>query len=541
MMRLSVLLVVLASSAVAMAQDQVTETPKVVSVGPALPDQVVDLYIPPTRANRPVATTMKGVHFLSPEQTSWDLIYSPTLQEQPIVATRGYAKSSKALYVIHKGGVAVTKSGGEEWTETRMNGFSVATFVDLIVHPSDRNNAFILNRNAAWITQNNGERWAAWELPGAAEDAVGMGFAERGDEAVLVYATNRSVYLSDSTFRDWTTLSREPQGPRLFSVSPTFATVQLANGTLRGYDLTRPGFTIEQPETALANGLATDPTGYGAFILQEDSTLLGGVFGLEATPSNLYTSNSSLQSLTLHPRESNAYYFAEGTQVRLASNLLPSFPQTALAAEQFVLMGVSEELQTSTNATGSGNNAEQALLILNEVMAAQPPLEEVVEKALRFSSYSEKDAENWKANVRRKNLVPEVVVGAGATERPLGQNRTVQNVDRFGVPTTEDIRQDDTTEYMGNYGVELRWNLGGLVFDKEELMVSEETRKRNEARNALITQVTDLYYRRIELLVQMKMNKNTGTLENAVQNELRLRELTDSLNALVGSVVVRDF
>lgn len=523
------------------AQQPVASPRTAQNVGPALPEQVVDLYIPPTRANRPIASTMSQVYFLSPEQTSWVSLYAPSLQDQPIVATRGYAKSSKALFIVHKGGIAVTKTGEGPWAETRINGFSAATFVDLVVHPEDRKSAFLVTRNAAWFTENSGERWAAFEMPGSAEEAVGISFATDQDQPVLVYATNNSVYRSDAKFRDWTTLSREPNGPQLFHASNSFATVQLSNGTLRGYDLSRPGYTIEQPFTTLGSVLTTDDSGLGTYYFQEGSAIHAGVFGSNAAPSIAYSATGPIHALTGHPRLANAVYWVEGNQVRLLENVLESFPATPIPSDQFTLNEVEEDSINDTKISQGNINSSEAAIILNDIIAIQPPLEEVVEKALKFSSYSDTEAEEWKANVRRKNLVPEIVVGAGATERGLGRNRTVQNVDRFGVATTDDIRQDDTTEYMGNYGVELRWNLGGLIFDKEQLMVSEETRKRNEARNALITQVTDLYYRRIELLVQMKLGKDTGTLENAVQSQLRLRELTDSLNALVGSEVVRDY
>ena len=64
-------------------------------------------------------------------------------------------------------------------------------------------------------------------------------------------------------------------------------------------------------------------------------------------------------------------------------------------------------------------------------------------------------------------------------------------------------------------------------------MAQKETRKRNEQRNALITQVTDLYFRRLELLVQQRMRK-PGTTEEALQAKLRLRQMTATLNEITG-------
>jgi len=64
-------------------------------------------------------------------------------------------------------------------------------------------------------------------------------------------------------------------------------------------------------------------------------------------------------------------------------------------------------------------------------------------------------------------------------------------------------------------------------------LAQKETRKRNEQRNALITQVTDLYFRRLELLVQQRMRK-PGTTEEALQAKLRLRQMTATLNEITG-------
>lgn len=504
-------------------------------VGPALPGPIVALYVPPTRSARPVAATAGEVLFLNAKTPTWDRLYSAAPKDQPIRALAGYAKSSKALYIAHSSGVATTRDGGASWVEAHPSGYSAASLFALTVHPADRKQAIVAVQGAAWHTTDAGANWSGYELPGSAEKGVALAFTTLQEKPALVYCTDKAVYYSGVDLKSWTTLSRQPSGPMLAATQGALTVVLTSGGNLEAYDLRRPGNRLSQPAgKASFSALALDSSAFGGVFLAGPQGVDFVLLGSEAKATVLAGTPSNAANLQAHPRSANGICWSSGNQVYRLVEGAKDFPAAAIAVDKFQRPADTAPVVASVAPSAASADVEkEASAILDEIMARQPPVEEVVAQALNFASYHPKEAEQWKRDVRRKNLIPTLAVRAGERERALDRYDHVTNVDRYGAETQEDLYSSDDTEYMGEYGVELRWSLSGLMFDKEQLMVSEETRKRNEQRNALITQVTDLYFRRLELLVQQRMKK-PETAEEAVQGKLRLRQMTAMLNEIAG-------
>lgn len=506
------------------------------SVGPALVGPVVALYVPPTRSARPVAATASEAFFLNAKAPVWDRLYSAAPKDQPIRAISGYGKNSKVFYLAHATGVASTRDGGGTWVEAHPSGYSATSLFALTVHPTDRKQALLAVQGAAWQTTDAGANWSTYELPGAAERGVALTFTTLAEKPALVYCTDKAVYYSGPDLRSWTTLSRQPSGPVLAATQGALTVVVTSGGTLDAYDLSRPGYRLSQPlGHAAANAIALDSSAFGGVFLASPQGIDFVALGTDAPAATLAGTPANAATLQAHPRAANGIYWTSGNNVYRMVGGAKDFPVAAITVDKFErIADGTANIPNNEAATAADADAEkEAALILDEVMAHQPPIEEVVAQALNFANYHPKEAEQWKRDVRRKNLIPTLAVRGGARERTVDRYDQVTNVDRFGAETREDLYADDDTQYMGEYGVELRWSLSGLMFDKEQLMVSEETRKRNEQRNALITQVTDLYFRRLELLVQQRMKK-PATTEEALQAKLRLRQLTATLNEITG-------
>jgi len=494
---------------------------------------VVAVYVPPTRSERPIVATDSEVLWYDTKSGAWQRILELAPEQRPVLAVTAYAKSSQALYVAHASGIAVSRDGGAEWTSTEPPGYKGAEFVSLSVHPEDRKRAVVLVQGAAWMTGDSGRFWPMLELPGTTERSLDLEFTTVNGESRLVYATDRALYFSDIDFRNWTTLMRRNGGCVGATTAGSVAAILSDDGILTAFDLTRPGFRAQVGGLTGATALALDQGGFGICFAAIDQRIVAvSLDDADNIPQTLHQGVASVRGLVANPRTPNSLCWAEAGQVRTMQLDGDHFPAIPLSVASFQPGSTVPDVAVG-GVESQSPVSEEAKTMLNDIIASQPPVEEVIAAALTFANYYPGEAEKWKANVRRKNLLPTLTLAAGQTERTVDRYDRVIDYDRFGVGSHEDLNKDDDIEYMDDYGVELRWNLSGFLFDRDQLMVSEETRKRSEHRNALVTQVSELYYGRIQLLVQERLAP-PATLADATANQLRLRQMTSMLNEICG-------
>ena len=506
-----------------------------------LPEGAIrSLFIPPTRPDNACAATDRRVYNFNSKNSRWVSIYETKPGDSGILGIAGYAKSSKPLYVVHGCGVAISHDGGSSWEESVPSGYLAdETLIALAVNPTDRRQAVFATGKGAWITRNYGKTWAAFDLPNPAEPLIGLAYAG-SQKPVLVAATRQALYVSDEKGQSWTALQRRLNGPvALAPPGPTSLAVSFdSSKNLTVFDLKRPGFWLSRPVDISPPpiALALDSKGSGGVWLQTPHEILFVNLQEKETPlRKVHTTAQEIYNLISHPHKMDSIYWSEGPSLYRLDGVFSDSDgliEENIPAEDFEKIGTVEVKETGKADTAA--LVKQAQAILDEMMAASPPLEEVVQAALHFASFKPGEAEQWKKDVRRKNLLPELWLSAGEQEYPVDKYNLITNQDRYGVPSTSDIHEDDDVRYMNKYAIELRWKFDALIFNLDQLKVSEEARKGAEQRNSLITQVTELYYRRLELLVQKQVNADRMNLEEIISLRIRLEQITKLLNGLCG-------
>ncbi len=505
-------------------------------IGPALPEAIVSVYIPPTRAESPFVATENKVFQYQPKQDSWrEFFVAP---KQGIRTIAGYAKSSKVLYVVHAGGVSSTRNGGKDWKNNLPRGFLLSedSLVWLSVNPTNRKQVVLAIGNRAWSSQDYGRNWNALALPSGVETLTGLGYTG-GRNPQLVATTNQAVYLTRQSGRFWTALMRHPKGPQLLAVGNAHALAFVLDqeNTLRGFDLSRPGYRLDRKllrTEGLIQAIVSDYEGRGLVWLANENVLR--VLNLQdESASGLLKGSEPIMNLTAHPREAGVVIWSEGNQLFQTS--LPDsgsvqLPTQVLTAEHFTQPS-DEDIQTITSEQPIEDIADD---VLDRLLADQPPLEEAIASALQYASYRPGEVDRWKDDVRRRNLLPRLTLKAGTRQTSLDDFNTSRDVNRFGEINTNDIRQPDNVESLNSYSVELRWDLRDLIFDQDQISLSEEARERATERNALITQISRLYFDRLEALLELKLKRENLPASVRMALQLRLKESTALLNNICG-------
>jgi hypothetical protein len=154
--------------------------------------------------------------------------------------------------------------------------------------------------------------------------------------------------------------------------------------------------------------------------------------------------------------------------------------------------------------------------------SGEPSVRETQDAAIRYAGIDGDRPASWRRRARVAGAAPELLAEyrrAAATDRTLGSQAS-GNVDYSGLD-----RED-------RYTARARWELDRLVFNPDELRVAAEAIEVVELRQAVVDQVTRLYFERRRQ--QIELLRPALDLDARLPLELRIQELTASLDGLTG-------
>jgi hypothetical protein len=152
----------------------------------------------------------------------------------------------------------------------------------------------------------------------------------------------------------------------------------------------------------------------------------------------------------------------------------------------------------------------------------EPSVLEVQRAAVRHAGIDAARLDSWRRRSRWAAAAPELLAEyrrAAATDRTLGAQAS-------GTVDYADLDLED------RYTARARWDLDRLVFSPDELRVAAETIEVVGLRQAVIDQVTRLYFERRRQ--QVLLLRSALGVEERLRLELRVEELTASLDGLTG-------
>jgi hypothetical protein len=308
-------------------------------------------------------------------------------------------------------------------------------------------------------------------------------------------------------------------------------------------DINQPGMTGTQPcpSDFTAVETAADPTTPGNIWSLKNNRISLTQIGNNPTSHSLYESKETLEHLTPHPRLNGALYWSEDTQIMLLTNAVQLTTTTPAPAINLtsLSMGPMEILSQNTTPTYQPS-AVDPKTIINEVMQEQPPLNLVLDSAIKHADFNPNELAEWKKKVRTRNLLPTLRVGGGARELPYDETVIVSETDRYGITTQNDLRLSDSIRTYGYAAAFVEWDLGKLVYDPEQVDINKEKRYSSKARNDLVKLVNSLYFEHINSLVKYRLHESRMSPDDKVTALLNIQENRSLLNNLCGANLFSD-
>lgn len=167
----------------------------------------------------------------------------------------------------------------------------------------------------------------------------------------------------------------------------------------------------------------------------------------------------------------------------------------------------------------------------------EPSVRRVQQRALDRAGLDRKSVRRWPRRARIANLLPEVKGELGWLDQRDTELQYREDIvtDESGEMYRDDARNDfaDDKRLRRLYSVEAEVDLGGLIFDRDEIAAARELRHREALRQKLLARVTDLYFDRRKKQI-LRRATPPGNWRKRLQMELEIRRMTARIDGLTG-------
>ena len=168
-----------------------------------------------------------------------------------------------------------------------------------------------------------------------------------------------------------------------------------------------------------------------------------------------------------------------------------------------------------------------------------PRLQEVQERVLTYAGYDRHDFNRWKKRSRWAAALPRLQFGFDRDLKSVASLSTEDNISISGGDVTVGPQESHLNQNFNSgtsFDVKVVWELGELIFNRDELNISAMARSWVRERNILMTDVEETYFERQRLLKRMK--KIHSSLKKEAF-EMRIQELNGHLDGLTGGWFTR--
>lgn len=166
--------------------------------------------------------------------------------------------------------------------------------------------------------------------------------------------------------------------------------------------------------------------------------------------------------------------------------------------------------------------------------AGEPTVEQAQGWAAEAAQVDPRLVERWLRDARRFAALPEVRVAYGFAD---DWSNDYDSFDAYGNPPTseatalEQVVTSGGTGRKQDVGIQATWDLPSLWMSSERLRAIDQALDAAKLRGTLLEQVTDLYFVRRRLQIDMLLSPRVD-VQGRLEDSLRLEEATARLDAL---------
>ena len=161
----------------------------------------------------------------------------------------------------------------------------------------------------------------------------------------------------------------------------------------------------------------------------------------------------------------------------------------------------------------------------------EPKINEVQKAAIKYAEVQPEKIKLWRRQAAARAFLPKVTAGV---------NRDTADLWHWESGSSSKSGDDILVRGKDNvsWDVSLGWDLGDLVWNDAQTSIDVRSRLAVQLRNDILDEVNKYYFERIRIKIELD-NLSLEERKKRFEKELRLQELTASLDALTGGYLSR--
>jgi hypothetical protein len=164
--------------------------------------------------------------------------------------------------------------------------------------------------------------------------------------------------------------------------------------------------------------------------------------------------------------------------------------------------------------------------IISEYFKLEPGIEEVQKQAVRYAEVSPEKIINWRKQAQKKAILPQLSIGFDRNSGDLWHWESGSS----SRDCDDNLRRGRDTL---DWDVRLSWDLSELIWNNDQTSIDTRSRLMVQLRDDILDEVNKTYFERIRVKMEMD-SLQIEDRKKRFEKELRIRELTASLDALTG-------
>jgi hypothetical protein len=203
----------------------------------------------------------------------------------------------------------------------------------------------------------------------------------------------------------------------------------------------------------------------------------------------------------------------------------------------------------------------------------EPTVQEIQEVAMRFAEVHPDLIEGWRKGAKYRGLLPDFTLSLGFDRRStdrwqdmnelkqydrrefgsyIGDSIIVATITGVDYITTSEYsdkfynytqtidrhRTQDTQDRKRQIDFKFKWDLGDFLYNPDQVRISDEARDLVELRNDVLEEVTQFYFQRRQLQIDLLLSPSED-LRERLRLELQLQEVTANIDYLTGGYLTQ--
>lgn len=487
--------------------------------------------------------------------------------------------NTNKIFVSSYDTIYITYDSGVNWKDILSLKGTGNTINCITLSPKDPKTVYIGTRNGLYRSKDEGYRWEElFKGIGSLENAVLSVAVHPYNDKIIFIGTETGLFRTDSMGKDWLKILSLPSinGVSIISINsidPNIIYAASAGDIYRSEDsgiswnlIYRTGYYTEESSDELELADQDDTTGtdilYSRLIksiaLSPDETnviYLGTSEGLLKSDnkgetwrnvSDFGELSKDINHIIVNPDDADILYSAtdrgvfeysdksnrweelyKGIKATVIYHLatVPSYKKYPITLWAVTDKGVYKTISKATHLFSEDKNrtADNYLSYFDN----EPGIEEIQKAAIQYAGVNPDKIRKWSEAAARKAWLPDLNID-------YGKGKDWQSSTYFYSTSSEKYKDNDITNGKDNgWSISMTWELGDLIWNNDQTSIDTRSRLMAQLRDDVLNNVTRLYYERRRLQIEILLYP-PELIEEKIEKNLRLEELTADINAMTG-------